>query len=189
METHDPVFFESRKAFREWLEKNHDRADELWVGFYNKASGRPTVGYVEAVEEALCFGWIDGLRHKHDAESFMNRFTPRRKGSNWSAINLKRVEALIEQGLMHPAGLREFEARESTPSPGYTYETRPQELPEPYLSQLKASTEAWRFYSSQPPGYRRTTAWWVVEAKREETRQKRLQTLIAAAEAGKRIGL
>jgi uncharacterized protein YdeI (YjbR/CyaY-like superfamily) len=181
----DCTFFDSRDALRAWLLENHDKVPVLQLGMYKKASGRPSVTYAEALEEALCFGWIDGVRHPIDEQSFTQRFTPRRKGSNWSAVNVRRVEALIAQGLMHESGLRVFNQRAG---PVSSYEDRPEELPEPYLERLMASEAAWRFFSSQPPGYQRNCAFWVMDAKREETRERRLATLIADSEAGKRIG-
>jgi uncharacterized protein YdeI (YjbR/CyaY-like superfamily) len=183
MRAEDCLFFESRAAFRVWLAVNHDRASELQMGVYKKGSGRPSVSYVEAVEEALCFGWIDGVRHAVDEESFGQRFTPRRPGSNWSAVNIRRVESLMAQGLMHESGLRAFNERDvSRP------EDRADSLPLVYLARLQASETAWGFFSSQAPWYQRTCAMWVMDAKREETRERRLATLIADSEAGKRIG-
>ena len=180
----DCTFFEDRAAFRAWLMANHDRAEVLEMGFYKQASGLPSVTYVEAVEEALCFGWIDGVRHAIDEISFSNRFTPRRRGSNWSAINVKRVEALMAQGLMHEAGQRAFEVRDaSAPRP----ESRPDSLPPEYVERLQASETAWTFFSAQAPWYQRTCGLWVMDAKREETRERRLTTLIADSEAGRRI--
>jgi uncharacterized protein YdeI (YjbR/CyaY-like superfamily) len=179
----EATFFESRQAFRDWLSANHDKADVLEVGFYKKASGKPSVTYVEAVEEALCFGWIDGVRHTIDEISFANRFTPRKARSRWSDINVKRVESLIERGLMHEAGLRAFDQRDAAGA-RYTYEA----LAEPYLAQLRANEKAYAYFSAQPPGYQRLAGFWVMDAKREETRQKRLATLMEDSEAGRRIG-
>ena len=186
MRAEDCSFFESRAELRAWLVENHDKAGFLQVGLCKKGSGRASVSYSEALEEALCFGWIDGVRHTIDAASFMQRFTPRRPGSNWSAVNIRRVGALVAQGLMHESGLRAFKERHPG-GPAYSYEDRPQALPEPYLTRLQASEEAWRFFSRQPPWYRRTCASWVMDAKREETRGRRLDTLITDSEAGRRI--
>jgi uncharacterized protein YdeI (YjbR/CyaY-like superfamily) len=186
MRPEDCTYFESRDAFRAWLNGHHDSADVLQVGFYKKGSGRASVTYPEAVDEALCFGWIDGVRHAVDADSFTVRFTPRRAGSKWSAINIKRAEGLIEAGLMHEAGLCVFKERRDAPA-GYSHETAPVELPELYLARLKASEHAWAFFSSQTPWYRRTAAFWVMAAKREETRERRLEALIADSEAGQHI--
>ena len=185
MRAEDCTFFESRAAFRGWLEANHDRVNVLEIGFYKQGSGRASVTYLEALEEALCFGWIDGVRHKRDQVSYTQRFTPRRAGSSWSAVNVRRVESLMAQGLMHESGLRAFNERDSAaPRP----EDRIDSLPPEYLARLQASAEAWRYFSSQAPWYQRTCALWVMDAKREETRLRRLETLIADSEGGRRIG-
>jgi uncharacterized protein YdeI (YjbR/CyaY-like superfamily) len=186
MQPDDCTFFESRQALREWLLANHDKAQVLQLGMYKKGSGHPTVTYSEALDEALCFGWIDGVRHPVDDLCFTQRFTPRRNGSNWSTVNVRRVEALIAQGLVHEAGLRAFNRRDLAAP---RMEDRTDELPAGYLSRLQASEAAWRFFSSQPPGYQRNCAIWVMDAKREETRLRRLETLIADSEARRRIGL
>ncbi len=185
MRPEDCTYFDSRAAFRAWLAAHHVSADLLHVGFYKKGSGLPSVTYSEAVDEALCFGWIDGVRHAVDALSFTVRFTPRRRGSRWSAVNIKRVEALVGAGLMHEAGLHAFEQRAGVA--GYSHESRPSQLPEPYLSRLQAAEAAWTFFVSQPPWYQRDAAFWVTDAKREETRERRLETLIADSKAGRRI--
>jgi uncharacterized protein YdeI (YjbR/CyaY-like superfamily) len=187
MDAEQSTFFESRQGLRAWLLANHDKVAVLQLGMYKKGSGRPTVTYEEALEEALCFGWIDGVRHPIDDERFTQRFTPRRPGSKWSAVNIRRVEGLIARGLMHDAGLRAFEARDASVQP-YASEDRPQALPEPYFARLQGSQAAWQFFSAQPPWYQRTCAFWVMDAKREETRERRLATLIADSEAGRRIG-
>jgi uncharacterized protein YdeI (YjbR/CyaY-like superfamily) len=186
MDAEQSTFFESRQGVRAWLLENHDKVAVLQLGMHKKASGKPSVTYEEALEEALCFGWIDGVRHPIDDISFTQRFTPRRRGSRWSAVNVRRVESLTERGLMHEAGLRAFRERE-TAGPVYSYEDRPQELAEPYLARLKASKAAWRFFSAQAPWYQRACAFWVMEARREETRERRLAALIADSEAGRRI--
>jgi uncharacterized protein YdeI (YjbR/CyaY-like superfamily) len=186
MRSEDRVFFESRAAFRAWLTANHDQAPALEVGIYKTGSGRPSVTYVEAVEEALCFGWIDGVRHAVDDVSFGQRFTPRRPGSNWSAVNIRRMESLIERGLVHAAGLRAFEARDPSAA---TSADRMRGLPESYLARLQAASAAWAYFSGQPPWYQRICAGWVMDAKREETRERRLETLIADSEAGRWIKL
>lgn len=181
-----PQFFETPAEFRAWLEANHATADELWVGYYRKSTGRPSMTWPESVDQALCFGWIDGIRRRIDDESYTNRFTPRRKGSNWSLVNTRRALELIEAGLMQPAGLSAFEARQSD---GYSYESGPEGLAEPYESELRRHPAVWEYWQAQPPHYRRGSAHWVMSAKREETRQRRLATLIEDSAAGRWIGL
>jgi len=185
MKAEDCTFFETRAALRAWLEANHQSTDALELGMYKKGSGRASVTYAEALEEALCFGWIDGVRHSIDDLRFTQRFTPRRPGSNWSTVNIRKVETLIAVGRMHEAGLRAFEARDVSASRS---EDRTDALTPEYLSRLQTSEAAWRFFSAQPPGYRRLSAMWVMDAKREETRERRLRTLIDDSEAGRRIG-
>lgn len=185
----DVVFFETPAQFRAWLEANHATAAELHVGYYKKSSGRPSMTWPESVDQALCFGWIDGIRRSIDDESYTNRFTPRRPGSNWSLVNIRRALELIELGFMHPAGLAAFEARDPAKSEEYSYENRPYGLDGPYESELRANPAAWEYWQAQPPHYRRGSARWVMSAKREETRRKRLATLIADSEAGRWIAL
>lgn len=183
----DVVFFETPAEFRAWLETNHETATELWVGFHKKSTGRPSMIWQEAVEQALCFGWIDGIRKKVDEHSFTNRFTPRKARSNWSNVNIAKVAELTEQGLMAPAGVRAFEARYAAKSGVYSFELRPDQLPPAFEEQFRANDAAWAFFQAQPPGYRRLTLHWVLSAKREETRQNRLSILIADSEQGRRI--
>jgi uncharacterized protein YdeI (YjbR/CyaY-like superfamily) len=184
----EPIFFPTPADFRAWLEQNHDTAQELFVGFYRKASGKPTMTWSEAVDQALCFGWIDGVRHSLDAESYTNRFTPRRPGSNWSAVNIRKVEELTKAGLMQPAGLAAFAWRKEAKSSVYSYEQRYEARLTPEQEQeLRAHPEAWEFFQSQPPSYRQTAIWWVVSAKREETRARRLATLIEDSANGRRL--
>jgi uncharacterized protein YdeI (YjbR/CyaY-like superfamily) len=183
-----PTFFPTPADFCKWLEKNHDKVPELLVGFYKKGSGKPSITWPESVDEALCFGWIDGIRRTIDEESYSIRFTPRRARSNWSAVNLKRVEELTRLGRMHPAGLRAYEARD--PSRTYSYERKEdQKLDPAYEAKLKANKKAWTFFQAQPPYYRRIASLWVMDAKKEETRLKRLATLIDDSAHGRRIGL
>jgi uncharacterized protein YdeI (YjbR/CyaY-like superfamily) len=174
-----PRFFAIPADFRRWLERNHDRSTELWVGFYKKGSGKPSITWPEAVDQALCFGWIDGVRKSVDDDSYMNRFTPRTARSTWSAVNIKRARELIEDGLMHPAGLKAFEARADDRSAIYSYEQRKTaELDAAQTKQFQKNRKAWEYFQAQPPGYRRSAAHWVVSAKREETRARRLSQLI-----------
>jgi uncharacterized protein YdeI (YjbR/CyaY-like superfamily) len=183
----DATYFESRESLRAWLAENHALVGELWVGFYKKGSGRPSVTYPEALEEALCFGWIDGVRHAVDADRFKQRFTPRRRGSKWSAVNVRRVEALLATGLMQPAGIAAFEARD----PGgtqHSYERGTVELSAEYEAALQGRPRAWAFFESQPPWYRRTASAWVMDAKQEQPRLRRLEALASECEAGQWIG-
>ena len=172
------AFFKSPADFRNWLEKNRATERELWVGFYKKDSGKPSITWPQSVDEALCFGWIDGIRKSIDDVSYMIRFTPRKPISTWSAVNIRRVAELKDKGLMRPAGLKAFELRREYRSGIYSYEQRSVELPEPYLSQLKKHKAAWKFFEAQTASYRKNVNWWILGAKREETRQKRLAELI-----------
>jgi uncharacterized protein YdeI (YjbR/CyaY-like superfamily) len=180
-------FFKTPSAFRKWLEAHHATSKELWVGFYKKGSGKPSIDWPESVDEALCFGWIDGIRKSIDEESYMIRFTPRKPTSVWSAVNIRNVEKLIKENRMQPAGLKAFEARKENRSGIYAYEQRSAELVEPYLGKLKRNRSAWEFFQSQPAGYRKQMNWWVVSAKQEETRLKRLARLIEESAAGRRL--
>ena len=184
----EPVFFANSAAFRRWLAKNHATASELWVGFYKKGSGEKGITYPEAVDEALCFGWIDGIKKGVDERSYTNRFTPRKRGSTWSNINTRRVAELIADGRMTPAGQKAFDARREEKSGVYSFEQKDAPALTPAQEKrFRANKAAWKFFSSQPPGYRRIALWWVISAKREETREKRLSTLIADSDAGLRI--
>lgn len=189
MEPVDIRFFTSSAELRAWLEEHHDTAAELWIGFYRKSSGLPTITPAEAVDEALCFGWIDGIRKKVDDISYTNRYTPRRAGSNWSAVNVKRVGELTELGRMREAGLKVFQNRDRQKEQQYSYEQSRHGLSAEYETEFQKNTQAWSFFRSQPPSYRKTSAWWVMSAKREETRRRRLATLIGDSEAGQRIAL
>ena len=174
-----PQFFASPAQWRDWLEEHHAKCQELWVGLYKRASGKPSVTWPQAVDGALCYGWIDGLRKSIDAVSYKIRFTPRKPCSIWSAINIKRASQLRRMGLMHPAGLEAFKKRSDDKSNIYSYEQRRRAtLPIPYAKAFRQQAEAWEFFQAQPPWYRRTSAWWVISAKKEETSLKRLSTLI-----------
>ena len=182
-------FFATPAAWRRWLEKNHARADEVWLGMYKKGSGTPSISWPEAVDEALCFGWIDGIRKSIDETRYKNRFTPRKKGSNWSHVNIARVAALTAEGRMAPAGLATFEARDPKKSGVYSFEQREQAtLGAAFERQFRANAKAWAFFQAQAPYYRRVATFWVVSAKQEATRERRLATLIADSAAGRRIG-
>ena len=184
-----PKFFRSQAAFRRWLAKHHSEIREFWVGFYRKESGKGGITYPEALDEALCFGWIDGLRKAVDDASYTIRFTPRKADSIWSAVNTRRVEELIKLGRMQKPGLAAFETRDLRKSQQYSYERNNCRLKAAHEKQFKANPEAWEFFRAQAPWYQRTTTWWIVSAKRQETRLKRLATLIADSEKGRRIGL
>jgi len=160
---------------------------ELWVGFYKKDTGKPSITWPESVDEALCFGWIDGIRKKFDGESYMIRFTPRNPESIWSAVNIRNVERLSKEKRMMPAGLKAYGLRKEFRSGIYSYEQRPAELVEPYASQFKKNKAAWKFFQAQPPGYRKMMTWFIVSAKTEVTRMKRLDRLIEASAKGQRL--
>jgi uncharacterized protein YdeI (YjbR/CyaY-like superfamily) len=181
-----PRFFRSRAQFRAWLAKHHATAPALWVGFWKARSGKGGLTYDEAVEESLCFGWIDGVVNGVDADSYKHRFTPRRRGSIWSAINLAKIEKLKAAGLMAPAGLAAFESRDPKRANLYAFEN-PQALPAEYERRLRARKKAWSHFEAQPPGYRRLMGHWIASAKREETREKRFAQLLAACLEGRRV--
>ena len=182
-----PKFFRTPAAFRVWLAKYHATKPELLVGFHKKDTGKPSMTWPESVDEALCFGWIDGIRKRLDHEGYTIRFTPRRPRSIWSAVNIKRATELAASGLMSPAGVAAFEARTENRSGIYAYEQRTAALPEPYAGIMKKNKAAWTFFTAQPPGYRKKLGWLVVSAKKEETRLKRLNALIAASAQERRL--
>ena len=181
-----PRFFRSGSEFRRWLAAHHSDTPELLVGFHHKGSGRGGITYHEALEEALCFGWIDGLTRSLDDGRYTIRFTPRRPNSNWSTANVKRVERLIELGRMEPPGLEAFGRRDRSEAGRQSYDTR-RGLGEAEKRVFRQHPEAWGFFQAQAPSYKRTTGWWVVSAKREETRRRRLDTLIAHSARGERV--
>lgn len=181
------TFFKSPVDFRRWLDKNHNKESELWVGFYKKDSGKPSITWPESVDEALCFGWIDGIRKRVDEVSYKIRLTPRRPRSVWSSVNIKRVADLTEQKRMRPSGEKAYAARIENRSGIYAYEQRKPELPEPYEKRMRRNKAAWEFFQSQPPSYRKLATWWVVSAKKEETRMKRLEKLIEESAEVRRV--
>lgn len=181
------TFFKTPADFRKWLEKNHATAPELLVGFHKKGSGKPSITWPESVSEALCFGWIDGIRKRVDDDSYTIRFSPRRPRSIWSAINIKMAQGLVAEGRMQAAGLKAFEARKENRSGIYSYEQRPQELPQPYKGKFQANKDAWAFFQTQPAGYRKMVCWYVISGKKEETRLQRLERLIAESARGQRL--
>jgi uncharacterized protein YdeI (YjbR/CyaY-like superfamily) len=182
-----PKHFATPTAFRRWLERHHASERELWILFHKKASGKAGMTYREALDEALCFGWIDGRVKSIDGDSYMQRFTPRRPGSIWSNVNVRHIARLTAAGKMHPAGLTAFAARDEKKTGVYSFEKRPENFPADLEKIFRAKPTAWRFWQAQPPGYRRVITHWVISAKREETRQRRLTTLITESAAGRRI--
>ena len=181
-------YFKSASEFRRWLAVNHARLGEIWVGFLKKDSGKGGLTYAEAVDEALCFGWIDGLKKRVDELSYTHRFTPRKPKSNWSRINMQHVERLKKAGRMTPAGLEAYAAREPERSGVYSFENAPRKLAAADEKQFQADKTAWEFFQQQPPGYRRLAIWWVVSAKKPETRARRLGQLIAESHHRRRLG-
>ena len=180
-------YFKSPNDFRSWLQKNHATTQELWVGYYKKSSGQPSITWPESVDEALCFGWIDGIRKSVDDLRYTIRFTPRRRGSIWSAVNIKRARELSDRGLMKSHGLAAFDARKEYRSGIYSYEQRTASLDGIYEKKLRQKKAAWDFFYAQPPSYRKAIGWWIVGAKQEATRLKRLQKLIEESEKRKRL--
>ncbi|HEV2873725.1 MAG TPA: YdeI/OmpD-associated family protein [Thermoleophilaceae bacterium] len=186
----EPIFFNSPEEFYAWLEEHHETEDEVYVGMYKKHTGRRAMSWSEAVDQALCFGWIDGRANAIDGDRYMQRFTPRRPGSNWSRINIAKVAKLTEAGLMRPAGVRAFEARTDDRTGVYSFEQRDEaKLSAEYEQRLRANAAAWEYWEARPPGYRKTATWWVVSAKREETRERRLGQLIEDSANGLDIKL
>jgi uncharacterized protein YdeI (YjbR/CyaY-like superfamily) len=184
----EPLFFATTEELRAWFEANHDKLQEQWIGYYKKSSGKQSITWQESVDVALCFGWIDGIRKSIDSESYMNRFTPRRKNSNWSEVNIKRVEELTRMGLMHPNGLKAFEARKESKSGVYSFEQRDKpQFDDESLALFQANSAAWEYFQRSSPSYQKAAIWWVVSAKKPETRQKRLRQLIEDAAAGRPV--
>ena len=184
-----PTHFKAPSDFRAWLEANHRTSTELWVLFYKTHTGLPSLTWPQSVDEALCFGWIDGLRKSLDDTSYIIRFTQRKRTSTWSAVNLKRVLELIEEGRMQPAGLEAWEKRIHSSKLGYTYDAPDQVLGELEATEFRLVPLAWEFFEEQSQAYRRTVSRWVMSAKRPRTRQKRLHILIADSVAGRKLGL
>jgi len=185
-----PLFFATPADWRRWLARHHKSERELWVGFHKRATGRPSITWPESVDEALCVGWIDGLRKSLDADTYMIRFTPRRSGSNWSLVNVNRVKALIQEGRMKRAGAKAFDARKDDKTV-YRFEQQRNQarFSRAMVQQFKTDAAAWAFFQAQPPGYRRIAAFYVISAKQEPTRQRRLEILIAVSKKQQRIGL
>jgi uncharacterized protein YdeI (YjbR/CyaY-like superfamily) len=183
----EPIFFKSPKEFYDWLEEHHDSESEVYVGMYKAHTGKPSMTWSEAVDQALCFGWIDGRANRIDEDSWMQRFTPRRPGSNWSKINVEKMAKLTEAGLMRPAGLAAFERRSQDRTGVYSFERENAVLPPEYEQRLRANAAAWEYWEARPPGYRRTATHWVMSARREETRERRLSQLIEDCASGQHI--
>jgi uncharacterized protein YdeI (YjbR/CyaY-like superfamily) len=184
-----PAFFKSPTDFRDWLARHHADSAELLVGFYRKESGRGGIAYPEALDAALSFGWIDGVRKRLDAEAYTIRFTPRKPGSTWSAVNIARVGELTSRGLMQPPGLRAFQERDERKTRQYSHEREQAELDPALNAALRTNRKAATFFDAQPPGYRRIATFWVMSAKKEETRTRRLAHLIERSASGARIDL
>jgi uncharacterized protein YdeI (YjbR/CyaY-like superfamily) len=184
----EPIFFESPQAFYDWLEAHHETATEVYVGYWKKHTGKPSLAWSEAVDQALCFGWIDTRLNRIDEDRHMQRFTPRKPGSNWSKINIEKVARLTEAGLMRPAGVAAFERRRADRSGVYSFERDGEAaLPPEFEERFRANAAAWGFFQSQAPWYRRTAIHLVISAKRPETRERRLNQLIEDSAAGRRI--
>lgn len=185
MEPHDIVFFATADELRDWFDANHGTADELWLGYYKKSSGRPSVRWEDVVEEALCVGWVDGVRKGIDDVVSAQRLTPRRQGSTWSARNVTIVERLTAEGRMRPAGLAAFEARTADKTGIYSYEQPPSSLSDDELARFEADEAAWADWERRPASYRRTVTHWITSAKQTSTRERRLKALIEDSHAGR----
>jgi uncharacterized protein YdeI (YjbR/CyaY-like superfamily) len=181
------IYFASPEELRDWFDANHATADELWLGSHRKSTGKPSVTWSEAVDEALCVGWIDSVRYRVDDERSAQRFTPRRTGSNWSAINVAKVAMLTAQDRMRPAGIAAFEARRPEKTGVYSYERAEAALTDDETARFRANAAAWADWDRRTPSYRRTATYWVTSAKRAETRERRLATLIEDSAAGRKI--
>ena len=187
LEPHDIRFFATSDELRDWFDANHATVDELWVGYFKKAAGLPTVTWSDAVDEALCVGWIDGIVQRLDDVSHAQRFTPRRKGSAWSAVNVAKVAALTAQGRMRPAGIRAFEARTAARTGIYSYERPEETFTAEETERFRADPAAWADWEARPPSYRKAALHWVASAKQASTRERRLAALIEDSRAGRPI--
>lgn len=182
-------FFETPEALRAWFETHHATEPEVWIAYYKAGAGRRSVTYDQAVEEALCFGWVDGQVRSLGPDAYANRYTPRKAESRWSALNVRRVRALAAAGRLHPAGRAAFERRDPGRRAGYSFEERPSTLAPDLRARFRADPDAWAFFQRQAPSYRRTATFWVMSARRDETRGRRLGRLITASRAGRRVDL
>lgn len=182
-----PLFFKTQVELRKWFQKNYNKLTEAYIGYYKKGTGKASITWPQSVDEALCVGWIDGVRKSLGEESYMIRFTPRKKTSIWSAVNIKRINELMEQGLVNEAGKAIYEYRKDHKSKVYSFEQDNVEFDKKQLATFKKNKKAWAFFNTQPPSYRRPATWLVISAKQEATRERRLAQLIADSEAGLRI--
>lgn len=187
MPVEKPKFFKTISSFHAWLKKNHSKETELWIGFYKKHTGKKSITYPEALDEALCFGWIDGVRKKQNEEIYKIRFSPRKTKSIWSQVNIKKVERLKKEGKMQPSGLKAYQSLDEERINKYSFEQESVKLDPNYKK--KFTKKAWRFFDSQPPYYKKAATWWVMSAKKEETRSRRLNILISDSKNGERISL
>jgi len=181
------VFFPNQKAFRAWLQRYHQVEKELLVGYYKVKTDKPSMTWSESVDQALCFGWIDGIRRSIDDERYCIRFTPRKPGSTWSAVNIAKVEALIKSGQMKPAGLALYMKRNKEKTTLYSFENEQKSLPAEMEKDFKKNKEAWEFFTAQPPSYRKTVTFWIVSAKQEKTKVARLEQLIEESKQKRRL--
>jgi uncharacterized protein YdeI (YjbR/CyaY-like superfamily) len=182
----DLKFFANPAEFRKWLKRNHGKAVELWVGYYKKDTGIPSITWPESVDEALCFGWIDGLRKSIDEKCYRIRFTPRKAGSNWSEVNIRRMQELTRLGKLEPAGIRAFEGRKENAEP-FSRIRDAAVLSKEFEDRLKSNTKAWEYFNALAPSFRKMSVGWVMSAKKEETRLRRLEVLIACSEKGRKV--
>lgn len=183
-----PIYFSNTAEFRKWLEENHQTATEVLVGYYKIKTGKPSMNWSDSVDEALCFGWIDGIRRSVDEESYCNRFTPRRPNSNWSRINIEKVERLIGEGRMQPAGLTAFNKRTEKASETYSYENRPEKLSAELESIFQEHRGGWDYFTAQSPSYKKTMTYWIMSARQTNTQKARLARLIEASNDKRRLG-
>ena len=186
-EPHNVKYFKTEEDLRKWYMKNHSKLSEQWIGYYKKISGKPSITYSHAVDHALCFGWIDGIAKGIDENEYCQRFTPRRPNSIWSAVNLKKVDTLIKKKLMMPAGLKIYNERNKEKTNMYSFEQNRHELPAVYEKKFKANKKAWANFQQMAPSYRKPAIWWVISAKQEETRLRRLAALIGDSGEGRKI--
>lgn len=184
-----PKFFSTPAEFRKWLEENHDKASELMIGFHRKFSGKKSITYPEALDEALCFGWIDGVRRKLDETSYVQRFTPRKPRSIWSLVNVRHVERLTKEGRMQPPGLEAYERRTPERTGIYSFENRPKQLSPAYEKRFRQNKKAWKFFEEQPTYYKNLIIFRIMSAKKEETQIRRLEQTIECSANGERVGV
>lgn len=183
----EPIFFSSADEFGQWLFENHQNLTEQWIGFYKVKSGKPSMNWSESVDQALCYGWIDGLRKSIDDDSYKIRFTPRKPKSHWSAVNLDKMKVLLAENLVSPAGVAIYEQRDKKNAKKASFEQKEVKLPKEYSKELRANDLAWAFFNELPPSIKKPSIWWVISAKQETTRKRRLKILIESSENGERI--